>query len=206
MRTRVNASDARLFIVTRCNDLRVRNRLSSSPSVMSTKVVRTYGNRARPSIPSSPPSNLASSSPPPATIKRKRPFEDAFASSNAPPLKKRAKSSATVKSKSKGGLKPKQKTLTQLHFCVDTSILRTCPLCDLSYTKGAPDDEELHRAHCSRVQKGMEWGRDEEKEKVKAGVEEVASVVRLKDGKRGRIISFRADVGGKIGSKVSTDR
>ena len=76
-------------------------------------------------------------------------------------------------------------------------------MCDLSYTKGAPGDEKLHRAHCSRIQKGMEWGREEEKEKMKAGVQEVGSLVRLKNGIRGRIIFFQADVGGKIGSKVS---
>lgn len=50
----------------------------------------------------------------------------------------------------------------------------------------------------------MEWGREEEKERGKAGVEEVESGVRLKDGRRGRIICFRADVGGRIGSKVFT--
>ncbi|KAJ6547054.1 hypothetical protein B0H19DRAFT_892898, partial [Mycena capillaripes] len=102
--------------------------------------------------------------------------------------------------------KPKQKakSFTQLHFCIDQTILRTCPLCALSYTKGAPDDEALHKDHCARVQKGMEWGREEEKEKVKAGVVEVASGIKLKDGRRGRIICFRADVGGKIGSKLST--
>lgn len=48
----------------------------------------------------------------------------------------------------------------------------------------------------------MEWGREEEKEMIKAGVVEVASGVKLRDGKKGRIICFRADVGGKIGSKV----
>ena len=170
---------------------------------MSSKVVRTYSNRSRPSFPSSPSSNLASSSPPPVIIKQKRPFEDAFASSTAPPLKKRAKPLTTTKSNSKDELKPKKKTLTQLHFCIETSILRTCPLCDLSYTKGAPGDEKLHRAHCSRIQKGMEWGREEEKEKMKAGVQEVGSLVRLKNGMRGRIIFFQADIGGKIGSKVS---
>ena len=140
------------------------------------------------------------------TVKRKRPFEDLFASSNAPlQLKKRAKSSTTTKSNSKDGLRPKKKALTQLHFCIETSILRKCPLCDLSYTKGAPGDEELHRVHCSRVQKGMEWGKEEEKEKTKADVQEIVPVVKLKDGIRGRIISFRADVGGKIGSKVSAE-
>ena len=48
----------------------------------------------------------------------------------------------------------------------------------------------------------MEWGKEEEREKGKAGVQEVVAGVRLKDGKRGRIICFRTDVGGKIGSKV----
>jgi N-acetyltransferase len=48
----------------------------------------------------------------------------------------------------------------------------------------------------------MEWGREEEKEKIKAGVQEVATGVKLKDGRRGRIISFRADISGKIGSKA----
>ena len=50
----------------------------------------------------------------------------------------------------------------------------------------------------------MEWGKDEDKECVKAGVREVASGVKLKDGKKGRIVCFKADVGGKIGSKVRT--
>jgi N-acetyltransferase len=48
----------------------------------------------------------------------------------------------------------------------------------------------------------MEWGREEEKDKEKAEVNEVAVGVRLKDGKRGRILCVRADATGKIGSKV----
>lgn len=96
-----------------------------------------------------------------------------------------------------------KRNLIQLHFCTDRPILRTCPLCSLSYTKGAPDDEMLHTAHCARVQKGMEWGKEEEKECTKAGVIQVATGLKLKSGARGRIIHFRADVGGKIGSKVS---
>ncbi|KAF8184876.1 hypothetical protein K438DRAFT_1551536, partial [Mycena galopus ATCC 62051] len=99
--------------------------------------------------------------------------------------------------------KPKAKTFTQLHFVTDQTTLRTCPLCALSYIKGAPDDEALHKAHCARVQKGMEWGREEEKEILKAGVVEVASGVKLKNGTKGRIICFKADAGGKIGSKLS---
>lgn len=49
----------------------------------------------------------------------------------------------------------------------------------------------------------MEWGREEERESTKAGVTEAATGLKLKSGVRGRIISFRADVGGRIGSKVS---
>jgi N-acetyltransferase len=162
---------------------------------MAPQVKKTYASRPRPALPSSPPSLL--SSPPVASNKRKRPLVDHFSviNTSAPPPKKRAKS--THKSE-----KPKQTNFTQLHFCLDTSILRTCPLCDLSYTKGAPDDESLHRTHCARVQRGMEWGREEEKDKDKAEVTEVAVGVRLKDAKRGRILSVRADATGKIGSKV----
>jgi len=99
--------------------------------------------------------------------------------------------------------KPKQRILRQLHFSLETSVLRTCSICGLSYTKGTPDDESLHRVHCSRVQRGMEWGREEEREVEKAGVEEVKSGVKLKDGTKGRIICFKANVNGRIGSKVS---
>jgi N-acetyltransferase len=49
----------------------------------------------------------------------------------------------------------------------------------------------------------MEWGREEEREAEKAGVEEIQAAVKLKDGKKGRIIYFKANVGGRIGSKVS---
>lgn len=48
----------------------------------------------------------------------------------------------------------------------------------------------------------MEWGREEEKERLKYDVTEVLTGVKLKDGRQGRIICFRADVGGKIGTKV----
>lgn len=98
----------------------------------------------------------------------------------------------------------KQQTLTQLHFCIDQTILKACSRCGLSFTKGVPDDEALHRAHCAQVQKGMEWGREEEKETIKAGVVQVETSVKLKNGRRGRIICFPADIGGKIGYKVIT--
>lgn len=99
-----------------------------------------------------------------------------------------------------------QKTLTQLHFVLESSVLRTCPLCELSYTKGAPDDEVLHRSHCTRVQRGMEWGREEEREAAKAGVVEVAVNVKLKNATYGRIICFPATAGGRIGLKVCAFR
>jgi len=48
----------------------------------------------------------------------------------------------------------------------------------------------------------MEWGKEEERESGKKGVVKVVGGVRLKDGRKGRIVCFRADVGGRIGSKV----
>ena len=49
----------------------------------------------------------------------------------------------------------------------------------------------------------MEWGKEEEKERVKVGVEDIARGVQLKDGSKGRIISFKANVGGRLRSKVN---
>ncbi|KAJ7739708.1 hypothetical protein DFH07DRAFT_77697 [Mycena maculata] len=164
---------------------------------------RTYASRNRTSLPSSPPSSLSSS--PVACQKRKRPLEESLENLTAPAAKQPKNFLEKPKLKAKQTAKPKSKakTFTQLHFCIDQTILRTCPLCALSYTKGAQDDESLHKAHCARVQKGMEWGREEEKEKTKAGVVEVASGIKLKDGKKGRIICFKADANCKIGSKLS---
>jgi len=48
----------------------------------------------------------------------------------------------------------------------------------------------------------MEWGREEERAGGK--VVEVERVVGLKDGRRGRIVCFKADVGGRLGAKVCT--
>ncbi|KAJ4467430.1 hypothetical protein C8J55DRAFT_544326 [Lentinula edodes] len=162
---------------------------------MSSKVKRTYASRSDKPKPCflSPASTL--SSPPPApSIKRKRLFGDSQSQVDA--SAKRVKSSKE---------KPRQKTLKQLHFCIDQSIVRTCAICKLSYTKGAEDDEALHRAHCARVQRGMEWGKEEERDKAGAGnVKEIMEVVKLKDGRKGRIISVDATVGGKIGTKLST--
>ncbi|KAG9318333.1 hypothetical protein JVU11DRAFT_421 [Chiua virens] len=114
---------------------------------------------------------------------------------DSPPKKRVARKPSTPKTN--------QKTLTQLHFVLDSSVLRTCPLCVLSYTKGAPDDEALHRTHCGRVQRGMEWRKEEEREALKASVNEVATNVKLRDGSKGRIICFPASLAGKIGTKFT---
>ncbi|KIP08168.1 hypothetical protein PHLGIDRAFT_104748 [Phlebiopsis gigantea 11061_1 CR5-6] len=161
-------------------------------------------------------------------LKRKRPHLDDWPV-NAPPAKRplslRAASGKAAPtapfpssrdSKARGNPKPKkgakepenlkQKQLTQLHFALDTTVLRTCAVCSLTYTRAAPDDESLHRAHCARVQRGMEWGKEEEREAKngKVRIEEVRTDVKLPNGAKGRVVCFRADVGGKIGSKLTT--
>lgn len=139
----------------------------------------------------------------PSSTKRKRGAEDVLATTSSnvptPPPRKRRKKQTVSKKKHKAA----PSSLTQLHFAIEKSTLRTCPLCNLSYTKGAPEDESLHRTHCARVQRGMEWGKEEERECSKVGVVEVASQVRIgKNGRRGRIISCPGECSGKVGSKV----
>ena len=184
---------------------------------------RTYSSRNRKSFkseahPSSSPHSTLASSPPatPAIVRpSKRPISHLLSflgneNDISPPLK-RLKSLAkptTAKTKSKSNGKVKnstQNTLTQLHFNIDQPILRTCSLCDLSYTKGAPDDEVLHRTHCSRVRQGMEWGRGEEKDSAKSceTIVEIETNIKLKSkSNRGRIICLPANVGGKPRAKV----
>jgi N-acetyltransferase len=201
------------------------------PIMSTSKVQRTYGSRNRRTTslatPSSPPSALASSPPPtpPSTRPSKRNISELLSENVAPlfhPSKRMKTLSSSVSSASKLKSKPapknksnaakpvRQKALTQLHFNIDQPTLRTCPLCELSYTKGAPDDEHLHRAHCTRVRQGLEWGREEEKDKMRGTenvVIEVRSDVKLKGNKKkGRIICFPADIGGKVGSKVNISR
>ena len=176
--------------------------------------MRTYtaSRSSRVPLRSSSPSDLSSQE-----HSRKRPLSERLAFHNTPQPLKRARTTAsnsTPVSKHKPKPKHKYKSkedrppkgLTQLHFTIDSSILRTCPLCDLTYTKGAPEDETLHTSHCSRVQRGMQWRRDEERSSPDAQVSEIATGVKLKDGKSGRIISINADAGGKIGSKVCFNR
>jgi N-acetyltransferase len=159
---------------------------------MTSRVKRTYSARNRTTL-----SSPVSSSPPRPTTLLKRPLLDQLNLPDAPRSKKpRLSKPPPAKSNSKS------KSLIQLHFSIDASILKTCHICDLSYTKGAPDDEALHKAHCSRVQRGMEWGKEEQKECTKANVSDVSTGITLKNGTHGRIVSFPANVGGKIGAKV----
>ena len=177
--------------------------------------MRTYSSSRSSRVPlrSSSPSDLSSQE-----HSRKRPLSERLSLQNIPPPLKRARTTTTSSSTSTSKPKPKPKHrykgkedrppkgLTQLHFTLDSSILRTCPLCDLTYTKGAPEDETLHNSHCARVRKGMQWRRDEERSAVDTQFSEIATGVKLKDGKSGRIISVNADAGGKIGSKVCPNR
>lgn len=161
--------------------------------------MRTYGARSRKSLPASESiassSDLSETTTPTPT---KRPFEPSEPNRST----KRARSSVHTTKKSKPTGNSKQKSLIQLHFSIDQSILRRCPLCDLRYTHGAADDVALHKAHCARVQKGMEWSKEEDREGYGTSITEVKSRAKLTDGRTGRIISFPANVGGKIGNKV----
>jgi N-acetyltransferase len=177
--------------------------------------MRTYSSSRSSRVPlrSSSPSDLSSQE-----HSRKRPLSERLSLHNIPQPLKRARTTAASSSTPTSKPKPKPKhkykgkedrppkSLTQLHFSLDSSILRTCPLCDLTYTKGAPEDETLHNSHCARIQRGMQWRRDEERSTPGAQFPEIATGVKLKDGKSGRIISVNADAGGKIGSKVCSNR
>ncbi|CAE6527997.1 unnamed protein product [Rhizoctonia solani] len=100
--------------------------------------------------------------------------------------------------------------LTQLHFLPSKSILVTCKSCDLSYTRGAQEDEELHRTHCLRVARGMEWSREEHILEQPLGmgtsdVELIEDRCVLPNGMVGRILRIRCDITkGKLGQKVIT--
>ncbi|KAF8527062.1 hypothetical protein JB92DRAFT_2868645 [Gautieria morchelliformis] len=180
---------------------------------------RTYTSRPR-QRPCSPQTSPPPSSPSvDAGVKRKRVLLDCV-SINSPSKRANTSDSIAPKPKPKPVTKPSiasrksnnalkkptTRPLTQLHFVVD-STLRTCPSCALSYIQGAIDDETLHKKHCARVQRGLEWGKEEEKEAYKAGVRVVEDFVRIKghiDATHGRIIAIPAHVGGKIGAKLTS--
>jgi len=195
----------------------VSRRVLSPPSyLMSSRIKRTYSRRDR--------STLPSSSPPPEDPAPEPPTSSPSSTPHSPPIPKRSLSDALIfrppakkprltqpeakrslsslASSSKWKPNPKKQSLIQLHFSIDVSVLRKCPICDLSYTKGAQDDEVLHKSHCARIQRGLEWTKAETKESVKRGVAEIDSGIRLKDGSLGRILAVNANVTGKIGSKV----
>ncbi|KAF6765074.1 hypothetical protein DFP72DRAFT_330864 [Ephemerocybe angulata] len=164
--------------------------------------MRTYGSRirkAQTAPPTQSPDPPSSSTPTTMPNALKRPLGETMPNR---PTKRTRTAQNTKKLKSTTELK--QKALTQLHFCIDQSTLHKCPLCDLCYTKGAEEDVALHKAHCSRVQKGMEWSKEEDKEGYGTSITEVKNRVKLNNGRHGRIISFPADVGGKIGTKLSS--
>jgi N-acetyltransferase len=126
---------------------------------------------------------------------RKRPLSERLSLHNIPQPLKRARTSTTTASSSTPTSKPKQKqkykgkedrppkSLTQLHFALDSSILRTCPLCDLTYTKGAPEDETLHNSHCARIQRGMQWRRDEERSTPGGRLPEIVTGVKVRSNR-----------------------
>ena len=130
---------------------------------------------------------------------------------NSGDAQRRAKftpSTTKAKPKTKPLQRNTQKTLTQLHFCIDKSTIRTCSLCDFTYTKGAPDDEAMHKAHCARVRQGMDWTAAEEKELARllpTGTTTIRSDIKLGKSKiRGRIIALPATTSGKPGKKLQT--
>lgn len=180
---------------------------------MATTVKKTYHKRTRTMVPVSSSSPEWPIPPPPAHAPRKRARDENDDGENIHPTKRQnttAKALSTVTSKNKRTpplTRPRRKPLAQLQLAFSTQpALRSCDLCGLSYTRGTPEDESLHRSHCARVTKGMEWGRDDEKERSRAGVSVVQEDVKLKGGEHGRIVSFRADVSGKIGTKVSVTK
>ncbi|KAG8869242.1 hypothetical protein FRC20_001868 [Serendipita sp. 405] len=86
-----------------------------------------------------------------------------------------------------------------------TPAVTSCRLCGLTYTKGATEDEALHKSHCSYVRSGNEWTHEEEKELVNnPSLALVDSHVQLSSGVHGKIIALRANTGGRIGAKLNT--
>ncbi|KAI0035717.1 hypothetical protein K488DRAFT_42730 [Vararia minispora EC-137] len=180
---------------------------------MSSSVRRTYGARPSSYHRSSSSSELSSSLnatpikralPDPPSIQNwrtaKRPRLDPL---DLPVVNPKPTVSSRAQGKRNAKLKSKTSTLTQLHLALDSTALRTCAKCGLTYTRGVPADESLHKAHCTRVHRGAEWGREEERDSARAGVMQIEGAVKLRDGRKGRIVSVRADVGGKVGSKIA---
>lgn len=93
-------------------------------------------------------------------------------------------------------------TLTQLFFDVQ-STTKSCHLCGLSYTAGVPDDERLHKRHCSRVNKGLQWTKEEERDGLRASYRIIEEFLHVRGSKeKARIIAVDCNGVGRIGSKV----
>jgi N-acetyltransferase len=91
---------------------------------------------------------------------------------------------------------------SQLFFDVPNAM-KSCHLCGLSFTAGVPDDELLHKRHCSRVTNGLNWSREEEKEGGRASLRVIQDFVPIKGSvERGRIIAINCHCSGKIAAKV----
>ncbi|KAF8312733.1 uncharacterized protein EI90DRAFT_3282897 [Cantharellus anzutake] len=173
-------------------------------------VKRTYGRSAvtTRAIPSSPRSEYSSDpleallSPP---KKRKRDASQTNAITQPPAKKPKTQTnpSSTRYNPNSNVATKKIPKLKQLHLTLAQTSVRQCNSCGLSYTHGAPEDEDLHRKYCVRVSKGSEWGREESRAEGKEA-EVIEKDIPLKNNKmRGRVVAFRADASGKLGSKLS---
>lgn len=178
-------------------------------------VKHTYSSRSR-QLPSSLQQSSSSPTSSPNLIgKRKRPLLDSSVLNAPPPKKINAlellksvslthNKSLKTKSNPSKKITKHTKPTTQLHFVVNKT-LQTCSRCSFSYIKGAVEDETLHRKHCLRVTRGLEWGKEEEREAEKAGVRVIEGLLKFKDVDGdvfARVISVPASTNGKIGAKV----
>jgi len=172
---------------------------------MSSKRAKTYSKRTRSFLDGA----SAPLSPSPISKKRSRDENESDEEKRVTKKPKTFKSSfestkrPLAKSKLTDGTAAARKPLRQLVLAVSSApALLSCDKCGLSYTRGAPEDEELHRSHCQRVVQGTEWGREEEREMIKSNATVVESHVTLPDGRWGRIVSIRASTTGRLGAKV----
>jgi N-acetyltransferase len=176
-------------------------------SKMSTEKRKTYLKRVRSvadtvvTVPMSPKK----------TLKRRRDDEENNPSlDDALPVLKRRKTFKSVFESTKKPLKADKKAeagavkpLRQLTLALSSRpSMISCNLCALSYTRGAPEDEALHKSHCARVLRGSEWSREDEREAGRSDACSVVSMCELSSGQSGRIISIRANAGGRLGTKV----
>jgi N-acetyltransferase len=83
--------------------------------------------------------------------------------------------------------------------------VRKCKKCELSYTIGAPDDEQLHKTYCASVSRGLDWTREEERDGAKANMRSIKKFISVKGHQQlGRIVAVDCAAKGKVGVKVCT--